>query len=402
MQKKARSKTHNLFKIISKPSHIKVIYRDLFRSVNEIYPDEQHLKEAIEWLCRAQDITKCGGVSGGYSFIRGWIPPYPETTGYIIPTFLQYSSLKKDVDLTKRAIDMGDWEIEIQFASGAVRGGVGITDYPIVFNTGQVMLGWISLYRVTKLNKFLDAAKKAADWLIGIQDDDGKWSQYTHEASPHSYHTRVAWPLLELYEFTNNEKLKVGAKNQLLWALSQAKKNGWFSLMGFTANETPLTHTIAYTLRGLLESSFFLEGRMRKEIIDVVKNASEKILLKYESKKDDSHSKPVYLSASFNDKWESEGHYSCLTGNVQMAIIWLKMYKISNDERFLNAALKIIDQVKATQSLNCKSLGIKGGIAGSYPIWGKYERFTLVNWATKFFADAIMLKKSILRELKRN
>jgi len=402
MVKKVGSKAYNLIKTMKKPSHIKIIYRDLFRLENKIYLDEKHLRAAIEWLCRAQDITECGGVSGGYSFVRDWLSPYPETAGYVIPTFLQYSSFKKDVNLTERSIEIGNWEIEIQFPSGAVRGGMGIKDYPIVFNTGQVILGWISLYRETKLNKFLDAATKAANWLISIQDDDGKWSKYTYKASPHSYHTRVAWPLLELYKFTKKEQFKIAAINQILWALSQVKKNGWFSLMGFTGNENPLTHTIAYTLRGLLESSFFLEGEIRKEILDVVKSASEKIMMKYQLRKNDHYSVPMYLCATFDDKWESKNHYSCLTGNAQIAIIWLKLFKISNDARFLNAALKIIDQVKATQLLNCGNLGIRGGIAGSYPIWGKYERFTFVSWATKFFADAIMLKGSIMRGLEEN
>lgn len=386
-----------------KLSHIKIIYRDMFGLKNKIYPDEIHLKAAIEWLCRAHDVTECGGVSGGYSFVKGWLPPYPETTGYIIPTFIQYSSIKKDFNLIERAIEMGDWEIEIQFPSGAVRGGMGINEYPIVFNTGQVILGWISLYKETKLNRFLDAAILAANWLISIQDDDGKWSKYTHRASPHTYHTRVSWPLLELYKLTNNEQFKTAAMNQISWALSKVKKNAWINFMGFTATKNPFTHTIAYTLRGLLESLFHLDGEeTRERILDVVKKTSEEIRMKYELRKNDPSANPNYLYATFNDKWESKDSYSCLTGNAQIAIIWLQLYKITNEVRFLNTALKIIDQVKQTQILNCKNLGVKGGIAGSYPIWGKYDSFTFLCWATKFLADALMIKESIMSEVEED
>ncbi len=34
---------------------------------------------------------------------------------------------------------------------------------------------------------------------------------------------------------------------------------------------------------------------------------------------------------------------------------------------------------------------MRGGIAGSAPIWGDYSRFEYPNWAAKFFADALMM-----------
>ena len=55
-----------------------------------------HLVEAIEWIKRAQDVNADGGVARGYSITwnpyfrsKGWQPSYPETTGYIIPTFFK-------------------------------------------------------------------------------------------------------------------------------------------------------------------------------------------------------------------------------------------------------------------------------------------------------------------------
>ena len=47
---------------------------------------------AIEWLCAAQDRSKSndGGVARDYSLLADWASSYPETTGYIIPTFLAH------------------------------------------------------------------------------------------------------------------------------------------------------------------------------------------------------------------------------------------------------------------------------------------------------------------------
>ena len=37
-----------------------------------------------------------------------------------------------------------------------------------------------------------------------------------------------------------------------------------------------------------------------------------------------------------------------------------------------------------------------GGIAGSFPIWGKYIHYCYPNWAAKFFADSLMLELEIV------
>ena len=107
-------------------------------------------------------------------------------------------------------------------------------------------------------------------------------------------------------------------------------------------------------------------------------------------------SKSRFLPGAFNHKWMANETFSCLTGNAQMAIIWLKLYKITRDERLLNAAVKNIEQLKSIQNLASRNDGIRGGIPGSYPIWGDYVNFGYPNWAAKFFADALMLKCDIL------
>jgi hypothetical protein len=382
-----------LIKNLSQPSHLWIVLRDLFRRDNKIYADGVHLQAAMEWLSTAQDVTECGGVSAGYFFPTGWLPPYPETTGYIIPTLLKYASLSRDGSYTERAMKMGDWEIEVQLSSGAVRGGAGISGGPIVFDTGQVILGWASLYKETKLIRFLDAAIKAADWLVSIQDGDGKWTRYTYMVQPHTYNTRVAWALLKVYELTNKEEYKTAAEKQILWALTHAKENGWFSLMSFTANETPFTHTIAYTLSGLLESASYLGEEGRQKILHIVQKASENIMMTYESQQKATQAMPRYLHATLNEEWKSKDNYSCLTGNAQLAIVFLKLNAMNNNTQFLRTALNLIDQLKARQSLDCRNPGIRGGIPGSYPIWGKYAILSYPNWAAKFFVDALILKQ---------
>jgi hypothetical protein len=115
--------------------------------------------EAIEWLARAQDGTPDDGFARGYSVLynryfgdQGWQPSYPETTGYVIPTLLHASQHLERPQLAERALRAARWEIEVQLESGAVQGGViGEGRSPAVFNTGQVMFGWLAAFEKVAL-----------------------------------------------------------------------------------------------------------------------------------------------------------------------------------------------------------------------------------------------------------
>ncbi len=48
----------------------------------------EHVAAAARWLAVAQEASGDGGVAGRYRLGTGWTSSYPETTGYLIPTFL--------------------------------------------------------------------------------------------------------------------------------------------------------------------------------------------------------------------------------------------------------------------------------------------------------------------------
>ena len=381
------------------PSQMRLIFRDFFGLSQRLESDHEHLKAAMEWLCRAQDITGTGGCSASYRFESGWAQPYPETTGYIISTFLQYAGFSKDNSYVTRAKQMGDWEIEIQLPSGAVRGGSGVNPYPIVFNTGMVILGWTDLFNRTREERYLNAAVRAANWLSDNIDEDGKWSRYVYNDIPHAYHSRVSWSLLEVYKATSVRKYYEVAAENIKWVLSNVKGNDWIDGMGFSRKEDPFTHTIAYTLRGLLECGCIFEGEMKNLTHQIVVRIAEKLMLKYELNKKHPNASPGHLPGRFDSNWKSDKSFSCLTGNAQIAIIWLRLFQIYNDARFLNSALKILDLLKGHQNIKIRNEGIRGAIGGSYPIWGDYMTYAFPNWAVKFFADALMIQESVMNEL---
>jgi len=268
-----------------------------------------------------------------------------------------------------------------------VRGGMGINEYPIVFNTGQVILGWISLFKATGLDRFLDAAIKAANWLLSIQDDDGKWSKHTYLGIPHVYHTRVAWPLLELYQLTKKQSYKIAAVNNLNWALNNQNENGWYHHNSFNMKINPYTHNIVYAARGMFESGVLLNEFTYIESAD----RAMKVLIKIFENNN-------FLAGDFNEKWESQSNYSCLVGDAQFSVLLMLLHKFRVDERYLNISLKINEYLRSTQSLNNQNNGIRGGIKASDPIWGIYQSYSYPNWAAKFFIDALLLEEKIKRK----
>jgi hypothetical protein len=398
----SRIKPKVILRTMVHPSLFRVLLRNLFRTTCKLSSDQDHLKGAMDWLCRSQDVTGTGGSAASFGFESGWALPYPETTGYIISTFLKYATYTGDPLYLERAGRMGDWEIEIQLPSGAVRGGSGVNEYPIVFNTGMVILGWADLYKATGEERYLNAAVRASDWLCSIIDNDGKWSRYTYNGIPHAYHSRVAWSLFVMAELTADNRYRMAALANTKWVLSLAGNNGWIEMMGFSSEEVPLTHTIVYTLRGLLECSHYLDGDIKTQVDGLVFRSAEKILMRYEKRKKHPNALPGYLPGRFNSGWQPAANFSCLTGSAQIAIVWLKLYRSTGDARLLNASLKILDQLKEQQDLESSNPGIRGAIAGSSPIWGDYMPWSYPNWATKFFADALMLQEDVMRQLEEH
>lgn len=227
----------------------------------------QHLDEAMGWLCHAQDAVQGGGISYGFDVKLGtWLPPYPETTGYIIPTFLEYarnygrcmtdSALQS---LWERARRMAHWLTTIQLECGALPAGtVAIEPQPTVFNTGQVLQGWCCAYREFNDEHLRRCLVRAAQWLVSVQDKDGCWRRFLSSLTvptPATYNVRTAAALLETAELLNDTRFRRAAIKNFDWALTQQCENGWFANNCLTDNDRPLTHTIGYTLEGLLDAA---------------------------------------------------------------------------------------------------------------------------------------------------
>ena len=341
----------------------------------------------MAWLGRAQDATGVGGVAFGYSLYprRSWSAAYPEITGYIIPTFFNYAAHGGDEGYRHRAIRMARWEVEVQMPSGAVQ---GLTmDYPptpAVFNTGQVLFGWARSFRETGDKEFRAAALSAAEFLVEAQDSDGAWRRHASRyvrPGINVYDARTAWGLLEAFQITGQARYRESAVRNLEFVLTRQHANGWFADCCLRDDNRPLLHTIAYTMEGLLEAGLLLK---EARYIEAATRTAEALIVR--QRLDGS------LAGRFDASWQPAADWSCLTGDAQTAVVWFRLFQLTGADRYLEAARRITRYLKATQDLSNHDPGVRGGIKGSYPIWGEYLPYHYPSWAANFFVTALMLE----------
>ena len=340
------------------------------------------LGAAVTWLCRTHDATGRQGSSKGFSLLNGWLPAYPETTGYVIGTLLAAAPrLGGRADLVARAREMGAWEQTVQVPDGGImEGHVGtLPRRSIVFNTGQVLHGWVDLQEAG-VGDHDDAAARAARFLADRLGPDGTWdAQVEYSGMPHTYNSRVAWAMLRWAIRACDHHVEAAARRQLAWVVGRQRPNGWFDECVFKPGTFPSTHGLAYTMRGLLES-YALRGEERW--LRATERTSEALVRKLEVL-------PV-LTANYDADWRPAARHACLTGTAQLGGVWLRLFELTGDPRWLNAGLKAVEQAAARQE-RVPWAQLKGALAGSFPLWGRYAPLQYPNWATKFLADSLML-----------
>jgi uncharacterized protein YyaL (SSP411 family) len=281
---------------------------------------------------------------------------------------------------------MADWLLDQQLENGAFPGSFADSGAPArVFNTGQVIFGLVRASQENGGDNYIDAACRAGDWLVNCQDDDGCWRRNTYKSIPHTYNSRTAWAVLLLAKATSDQRYADAALANASWAMDQQCDSGWFRNNAFVPNvDHANLHTISYAARGLLELGALAEDHT---FIAAARKTAERLLTHWNQGKS--------LGGSFREDWSSPVTWRCLTGEAQLCLIWQRLDQISGNIVFTPAANELLEQIKSAQLLDKQHDDLFGGLSGSYPINGDYERYCLVNWGAKFFIDALMLKRRV-------
>ena len=376
-------------KLVSDAIRIRFEQPHLYSYTKTRYTSEAVLHLLLRWILDAQRLD--GGIAAYYSLLTGYSASYPEVTGYIVPIlydFAQYRGLNLSPDgkITAAAERATDWLLSLQMLGGAFPAGLhSRVAQPSVFNTGQILQGLIRAYNETARPEILCAAKRAGDWLIEMQQPNGCWSGTgAYQGTAHTYYSMVAWPLALLSTETAEPRYGHAAEKNLDWVLSHFRPNGWIDGINLHGHPNYL-HFIAYVLQGAIECAM---QRQRNDAIETVANSAWILLRRFEIDK--------FLCGAYEGDFTKGRRFTCVTGNAQVSCLWLRLFEITGDLRYLNAALKMNEMLKELIPARGKQ-GIAGAVSGSYPIWSCYQPLRYISWGCKFLADALLLEQRIKR-----
>ena len=352
---------------------------------------ERTLDAAVAWLCHAQDRSRSGdgGVARHFSLTSGWGASYPETTGYIVPTLLRCAQLRKDELLRARVKRMLDWLVSIQLSCGAFSGGVIGEEpvVPVVFNTGQILLGLAAGVREFGAT-YREPMRRAASWLVDVQDSDGCWRRHGSPfamAGEKTYDVHGAWGLLEAARLTAEPRFADAALANMRWALSRQHANGWFEDCCLGDPARPLTHTLGYALRGIVEAHTFSK---EQAFLEAATRTADGLL---SALRDDGS-----LPGRLERRWDAAVRWSCLTGTAQVAHCWLSLFTVTGRTAYRDAAFAANRFVRRTVVVDGPP-EVRGGVKGSFPIYGDYGAYQYLNWACKFLIDALLCEQDVRR-----
>lgn len=258
--------------------------------------------------------------------------PYPEVTGYFIPTLYAWNE-------TELARTCTTWLLSIQLADGAFPAPDGV---PYTFDTGQVARGLCAAAGDVPGSE--ESLTRACDWLLTQIEDDGRmttpstelWTDIANDL----IHTYVLPPMVEASSILGNSAYADAAQQVLAYYTRQD------GLLPFNR----LSHFHAYAMEALCELGELNLARQGME--DVVRLQRR------------NGSVPAYPDVD----------WICSTGIAQYALVW---YHLGEDAR----AERAIDYLAGIQNPS-------GGFFGSYGKGARYIPKGEISWAVKYFLDA--------------
>lgn len=350
------------------------------------------LAASTDWLCTAQDrsASRDGGVARDYSLLKGWATSYPETTGYIVPTMIELARRGARADLHQRARAMLDWLVAIQFAEGGFQGGrIDSTPrVPVTFNTGQILLGLAAGTQEYGDARYLQAMHRAAGWLRDSLEADGYWDKHpTPFAAPgeKAYETHVAWGLFAADRLAPGHGYGEAGLRQVAWALTKQRPNGWFAANCLNQPEQPLSHTIGYVLRGVLESYRLAQV---PELLAAAVRTGDALRAAIGA--------DGFLPGRLDSEWRPAADFACLTGSAQIAHCLFLLYQLTRAQAYFEAGRRLNQYVRRSIKVDGPP-ETRGGVKGAFPVDGAYGEYEYLNWAAKFCIDANLLEQELLQ-----
>jgi hypothetical protein len=339
--------------------------------------DGEHALAAAHWLIEAQRVSGGGGFAHSYHLLQGWQPPYPETSGYIVPTLHRLARQSGRAMFAASAASAAAWLLGVQNADGSFNDLEGRRQ---AFDTGQILIGFNFLAAEEPDQAIRAAMTRAAKWLCRVQEADGSYVAAAYNARPHAYYSRVGAALATAGRLLGDEAIREAGIRNLRWCLAQQEPNGFFRHLSFDV-EPPFLHTMIYVIEGLLDGHAELGD---ETLFAAALRFAEKLLAI-------SQSRDSILRSQYRADYGVANGEKCLTGLAQWAGVCLRFAAAPGKSAWREEAGKTIDYLKA-QQIFCRDPRLHGGLLGSDLLRGRYMSLAIPNWGQKFFIDALLAR----------
>jgi len=368
---------------------------------------DKNIEAATNWILNSGIQGSDGGFNSWYDLDKKTYKyKYSEITGYGITTLLFLNKINPNNIFIEKAKAAARWLINNSMHP--CDGFKTRSYYPredeneeysfnnsriFSFDTGIVLNGLINLYKETKDERLLNYSLRSTNFLINkMQRDDGlfnttydpnndemintlqRWSSQSG-----SYHAKIAIPLINLYEITNNEEFKEAAIKICGSSLKFQVEDGRFISFA-DSNDTHL-HPHLYTLEGL----FYVANKLRSEkqsslYIDSVKKS---LFWTLKNQKNTGGFPQLYYH---KEKKQNEFERTDINAQVLRKSLLLRSYGILGEEydHKINMAL---ERLKSFQHFSDEKTN--GGFYFGYDQNG--EKLNHLNsWCTMFALQGLI------------
>lgn len=262
--------------------------------------------------------------------------PYPEVTGYFIPTLYNWGEQELARTCTR-------WLLSIQLPNGAFPAPDGV---PYTFDTAQIMRGLCVAFN--DMDNIEASLRNACNWMLTQIEPDGRlgtpstvlWTGIANDL----IHTYALPPLVQAGKLLGIKEYEDAAA----FVLSYYKKQE--TLVPFNR----LSHFHAYAMEALCELGEFELATRGMADVERCQRRDGSI--------------PAYPDVE----------WVCSTGMAQYAIVWYTLGK----KQQADLAMRYLEKIQNKS----------GGFYGSYGDGAKYIAGAEISWAVKYFLDAHLLK----------
>ena len=283
-------------------------------------------ERACNWILENQQ------KNGGVSVFCGSAHEYPEVTGYIIPTMLEYGFRDEALAMTRYLASVANPDGSFTAAG---------SDRVYLFDTAQALRGLNAIRKIT--DEYTELQEKAAEYLFAVLDRHDGIFPKSYEDDPVVPETIMLFALPPMLEYAR----MVGSDEKTALVHRAAKQ---YLKSPEVLSLQSLTHFLAYQIDGLIDLGY----------VDEVQPVIRSLL----ASQRENGSIPGYAGVE----------WVCITGCSQIAICLYKLGMPAPADRLMSWVEQNMEP--------------SGGFLGSVGPGAEYYWDRELSWAVKFYLDA--------------